>query len=152
MTHSIRNRIRIGCTPAQLYAYVTQPWRWHEWHPNSKSAQATVATLQAGDCFDEVVEIQPLPLLPLRLRRATRYRVLIAEPSVMWKVEGTMDDGRLCIQYAFEPDAGGVLFTRTLDYEVLGIHRLLLPLLRPRMAAMSVLALSRLKRKMEGSA
>ncbi len=149
MTASLHNSIEIACTPEQLYAYVTQPWRWHEWHPNSKSAAATVTSLQAGDSFDEVVEIQPLAPLPLRLRRATRYRVLVAKPALLWKVEGEMKDGWLRIEYAFKATATGTLFTRTLTYDVNGINRLLMPLLRPQMAAMSVLALSNLKRRME---
>lgn len=151
MTVSLENRIEIACTPAQLYAYVTQPWLWHEWHPNSKSAEATATSLQAGDRFDEVIEIRPLAPLPFRLRRATRYRVLVAEPAQRWQVEGQMKDGWLRIRYEFKPTAGGTLFTRTLSYGVGGINRLLLPLLRPGMAAMSVLALSNLKRRMEGA-
>lgn len=152
MTSSIRNSIEIGCTAAELYAYVTQPWCWHEWHPNSKSAAATVATLQAGDSFDEVVEIQPLAPLPLRMRRATRYRVLEAEPASLWRVEGRMKDGWLRIEYEFEPIATGTRFTRTLSYGVSGVNRLLMPLLKPRMAAMSLLTLSNLKQRMEAPA
>lgn len=149
MTESIQNNIEIACAPERLYAYVTQPWLWHEWHPNSKSAQASVNTLRVGDSFDEVVELQPLAPLPLRLRRATRYKVLDAVPSVLWKVKGQMKDGWLQIQYEFKPTANGTMFTRTLSYSATGSSRLLMPLLRPRMVAMSALALANLKRKLE---
>ena len=29
------NEIEIHCTAEKLFNYVTQPWRWHEWHPAS---------------------------------------------------------------------------------------------------------------------
>ncbi len=151
VSESNRNSVEIRCPPERLYAYVTQPWLWHEWHPNSKSAQASVDALQAGDGFDEVIEIQPLAPLPLRLKRATRYRVLVAEPGKFWKVEGRMKDGWLQIQYEFKPTPSGTQFTRTLSYRVSGLNRLMLPLLRRRMAAMSLLALGNLKRRMEAA-
>ncbi|MDP9142082.1 MAG: SRPBCC family protein [Pseudomonadota bacterium] len=154
MSESARNIIEIRCTPEQLYAYVTQPWLWHEWHPNSKSAHAAVSALQVGDGFDEVIEIQPLAPLPLRLKRATRYKVLAAEPGTLWKVEGKMKDGWLQIQYEFKPTPSGTQFTRTLTYGVTGLNRLMLPLplLRRRMAAISLVALSNLKKRLEAAA
>ncbi len=152
MNESTRNTIEIRCAPDRLYAYVTQPWLWHEWHPNSKSAHASVDALQIGDEFDEVIEIQPLAPLPLRMQRATRYRVMAAVPGALWKVEGRMKDGWLQIQYEFKPTPSGTQFTRTLTYSVSGPNRLLMPLLRRRMAAMSLVALSNLKRRLETAA
>lgn len=149
MNESIQNTIEIAVPAELLYQYVTQPWLWHEWHPNSKSAHGSAATLKAGDSFDEVVEILPISPIPLKLSRQTHYQVSIAIPSVKWQVEGKMKDGWLQICYDFEPSAKGVLFTRTLTYGVTGISRLLMPILRPQMKAMSVLALNNLKTKLE---
>ncbi len=152
MNESIQNTIEIRCSPDRFYAYVTQPWLWHEWHPNSKSAHASVDSLQVGDAFDEVIEIQPLAPLPLRMRRATRYKVLVAVPSTLWKVEGRMKDGWLQIQYEFKATPSGTQFTRTLSYSVTGPSRLMMPLLRRRMASMSLVALSNLKKRLEAAA
>ncbi len=152
MKDEIRNTIEIACTPEQIYAYVTQPWLWHEWHPNSKSAKSASSTLAEGDTFDEVIELKPLSPLPFTLRRATRYRVLAAVAPSHWRVEGNMSGGWLQIDYAFKPSEGGVSFTRTLSYEARGFNRLMAPLLRPRMRKMSQLALSNLKVKLEAAA
>lgn len=152
MSDSQRHTLEIACTPRALYDYVTQPWRWHEWHPSSRSARAGVTTLQAGDEFDEVIELQPFAPLPIRLRRETHYRVEVAEPVQAFAVRGQMPDGWIAIRYAFEPTATGTRFTRHLDYDARGLSRLLLPLLRPRQQDLSLLALDNLKRRMETAA
>ncbi len=152
MEDEIRNTIEIGCTPEKIYGYVTQPWRWHEWHPNSKSAKASVDQLATGDSFDEIIELQPLSPLPIKLRRHTRYKVVAAVPHSHWRVEGEMPGGRLQINYEFQPSKAGVTFIRTLSYEARGINRILGPLLRPRMRKMSLVALNNLKAKLEAKA
>lgn len=150
MATTNRNVVEIDCTPQQVYAYVTQPWRWHEWHPSSRSASAAVETLAVGDEFDEEVELQPLSPLPLKLRRRTRYRVLDARPAEGWEVRGQMRDGWLQIRYEFEAIAEGTRFVRTLSYDASGASRVLLPLLRRRTEALSAQAMANLKRRLEG--
>ncbi|MGJ8687043.1 MAG: SRPBCC family protein [Spongiibacteraceae bacterium] len=149
MKDEICNTIDIACSAEKIYGYVTQPWLWHEWHPSSKSAKASVNTLSVGDSFDEVIELQPLSPLPLALKRHTHYTVLAATPSSHWQVEGKMQGGWLQINYEFTPSSIGVSFTRTLRYEARGLNRLIAPLLRPRMRDMSQLALRNLKAKLE---
>ncbi len=149
MPTSLSNTIEIDCTVEQLYAYVTQPWRWHEWHPSSKSASASVDALRVGDEFDEVVELQPLSPLPLTLRRETKYRVVTARASELWEVEGKMKDGWVRIRYEFAAARVATRFVRTLTYHADGLSRLLMPLLGKRMQAISVIALDNLKRRME---
>ena len=152
MKESICNTIEITCTPEKIYGYITQPWLWHEWHPNSKSAQAKNSSLKKGDTFDEEIELQPLSPLPLKMRRKTRYQVVAATPSTHWCVKGKMSGGRLKINYEFKPSKAGVTFTRTLTYEATGINRVISPFLRSRMREMSLLALSNLKAKLEAVA
>lgn len=149
MTHTTTNTLEIQAPVANVYDYVTQPWRWHEWHPSSKSATESKQALVVGDTFDEVVEVQPLAPLPLNLRRQTHYNVLIAEPGKLWEVRGQMHDAWLQIRYEFSPTATGTQFTRTLIYATSGPSRLLMPLLKRRMAVVSVIALGNLKRKLE---
>ncbi len=139
------NSIEINCAPEALYRYVTQPWRWHEWHPSSKSASSSVDILQTGDSFDEEIELQPLSPLPLRMRRMTRYQVIEADPFRSWEVHGEARDGWIHIRYEFHPFSRGTRFTRTLSYETKGPSALLMPLLRSRVAKASRIALANLK-------
>ena len=152
MPSSQQLTLDIACSVPALYAYVSQPWRWHEWHPSSRSARAAVDTLKAGDTFDEVIELQPLAPLPLKLRRETHYEVLLAEPERAFEVRGQMRDGWLTIRYDFEAIPTGTRFHRRLSFDACGPSRLLLPLLRPRQEALSRLALDNLKRRMEAEA
>ena len=149
MPATLQHSIDIECAPQQLYAYVTQPWRWHEWHPSSRSARSSVEVLAVGDEFDEVVQLQPLSPLPLSLRRATRYRVLAARPGEYWEARGEMRDGWLQLRYEFAANGAGTRFVRRLTYDASGVSRLLMPLLRSRTEVLSATAMDNLKRRME---
>lgn len=150
ITRVMENSIVIACPPEQVFAYVTQPWRWHEWHPSSRSAKAQVDVLAVGDHFDEVIQLQPLSPLPLTLQRQTRYTVLLSEPGVVWEVRGETGDGALTIHYDFSRQQGGTLFHRRLQYEVRGAVQLIEPwLLKPRMRSLSAQALANLKARLE---
>ena len=144
------NSIVIESPPDVEYRYVTQPWKWHEWHPNSKSAgKAESGYLTEGDTFDEVIEIQPLSPLPYRMIRHTHYRVLQAKPPMAWEVRGETHDGWLNIRYDLAADETGTRFKRTLTYQTRGLTTLLMPLLRRRMAMQSEVALGNLKVRLE---
>lgn len=145
MPTQMQHSIDIACSPAEVYAFITQPWHWHLWHPSSQSAQATVERLEVGDGFDEVIRVQPLAPLPPVLRRATRYRVLEAAPGRRWCCRGQMRDGWLEILYELQPLATGSRLTRTLTFAVEGPTRLLSPLLRRRQRQLSGVALANLK-------
>ena len=145
----LTNSIEINCMPEALYGYVSQPWRWHEWHPNSKSASSSVDILQVGDRFEELIELQPLSPLPFRMRRKTNYVVIEAEPYRSWEVKGVTRDGWIKIRYELQPSSGGTRFTRILSYETKGLSILLMPLLKGRVAKASHIALARLKGVLE---
>ncbi len=149
MPTQLVNSIEIAASPEALYGYVTQPWCWHEWHPNSKWARAETEVLRAGDRFEEQIELQPLSPLPFTMRRETSYTVLRAEPPRLWECRGETRDGWLEIRYELEPTLVGTMFTRQLTFEASGLTAALMPFLRSRMAARSVLALENLKRRME---
>jgi hypothetical protein len=141
--------VDFACPVARLYDYVTQPWRWHEWHPSSRSARASVSVLAAGDTFDEVIELQPFAPLPIRLRRETHYRVEVVERHRAFEVFGDTGDGWLRIRYDFAPNGLDTRFVRTLSFDARGASRLLLPLLRRRQETLGRLALANLKRRVE---
>ncbi len=147
----IENSLIIRCDPAALYDYVTRPWRWHEWHPTSKSATQSPGALQPGDTYSEVIELQPFGRLPLRIRRELQYAVLTATPHREWAVRATSRGSVLHIRYRFEPVEQGVRFTRTLSYEIRGVLALLSPLLDRQNRRISVRALENLARRMESA-
>ncbi len=150
ISRTLENSIVIDRSPADVFAYVTQPWRWHEWHPSSRSARAGVETLKVGDGFDEVIQLQPLSPLPLTITRQTHYQVMLSEPAVTWEVRGETSDGALTIHYDFRAEGYGTLFHRRLQYEVRGAMQLVEPwLLKPRMKRLSAQALANLKAKLE---
>ncbi len=149
---TIRHTIDIDCPPRALYEYIAQPWRWHEWHPNSKSAQAQETALSQGDTFEEVYEIRVLPFLPLTLRRLLRWRVVEEAPFTYWEIEATTKDGLINIAYNYEPAGDAVRFTRTVKFSLTGITTLLTPLLKKRNTEMSEVALANMKRVMETNA
>jgi hypothetical protein len=145
----IEHSISIRCTARALYDYVTQPWRWHEWHPTSKSATATTAVLQVGDTYTEIIELQPFGFLPLRIRRQLDYVVLIAEPHREWAVRASSRGSVMNLRYRFEPIAEGVQFTRTLSYEISGPVAVLGPFLARQNRRISAIALANLTRSIE---
>lgn len=149
MERVIENQILIARTPQQVYGYVTQPWRWHEWHPSSQSAQADADTMIAGARFEEMISLQPLSPLPLTIKRHTRYQVVQAEPGVCWEVRGETSGGELSIRYELASDPHGTRFFRRLRYQVRGLMRIVDPLLYPRMQALSSVALNNLRQKLE---
>jgi len=149
MPVTIHNQIEIAVSTEDLFNYVTQPWKWHEWHPSSKSAQAAHSFLATGDEFVEVIEVQPLAPLPPRMARTTSYTVIESVPFHTWKVEGRMKDGWLRIRYDFEAQDELTLFTRALSFDISGINRILKPLLKSKIEKISVVALQNLKQIVE---
>jgi uncharacterized protein YndB with AHSA1/START domain len=145
---TLTHTVELAAPPAAVYDYVTRPWRWHEWHPASRWASARDRPLEVGDTFDEDIELRPIP--GLRLRRRMTYRVHAAERPRLWEVRGDTADGRVGIRYEFRPHGGGTRFIRTLSYRTHGLTTLLLPFLKPRMAAQSRVALQQLARRLEG--
>jgi len=148
MPISIHNEIEIAATARDLYNYVTQPWRWHEWHPNSRSATSAHGALETGDEFSEQVEIQPLFPSLAPMKRSIAYTVTQSVPFQTWEVEGQIKDGRIRIRYDFEEKGGVTFFSRCVDMDVTGMTRMLLPLLKLRMEKLSMIALTNLKEKM----
>ena len=145
MSHSIF----IAKPPQAVFDYVTQPWLWHQWHPNSKSAQSQVERLQLHDEFDEIIELKPLSWLPIKLTRQTHYKVEESVPGERWQVRGKGQDGWLELRYRIRPDDKGSYFVRDLTFEMQGLSRLLMHALHKQMQKTSVLALNNLKCQLE---
>lgn len=145
----IENKMEIQCSAQALFNYVTQPWLWHEWHPNSISATESSNGLKVGDTFQEMIRLKPLDPLPVIFNRETSYTVLVSQPDTQWIVEGKTNNGALRIQYDFEKiSENRVLFKRTLSFKVEGHLRVMSYFLVKNMKKTSVLALDNLKKKL----
>ncbi|WP_395607255.1 SRPBCC family protein [Pseudomonas sp. B22129] len=122
-----------------VYNYVTQPDRWHEWHPTSLSADTgTTGSLPAGARFTEVIDL-------LGVRVPMSYRVQVAKPAQEFKTVFTSLAVDGSIHYFLQPHRGGTLFKRVLTYET----ELQLATLHERMVELSAIALDQLKHRLE---
>ena len=121
-----------------VYSYVTQPDRWHEWHPTSLSADVTTGSLSAGTRFTEMIDL-------LGVRVPMSYRVQIARPPEEFKAVFTSLAVDGSIHYSLQACRDGTLFKRVLTYET----ELQLAGLHERMAQLSTIALEQLKQRLE---
>jgi uncharacterized protein YndB with AHSA1/START domain len=125
----------------RVYDYVTQPDRWHEWHPTSLSADTgTTGSLPMGTRFTEVIDL-------LGIRVSMSYRVQIARRPSEFKTVFTSLAVDGSIHYFLLPHQGGTLFKRVLTYET----ELQLATLHDRMIELSTLALDQLKHRLENT-
>lgn len=122
-----------------VYDYVTQPDRWHEWHPTSLGAETgTSGSLGAGSRFTEMIDL-------LGVRVPMSYRVQIARRPDEFKCVFTSLAVDGSIHYFLQPFRDGTLFKRVLTYET----ELQLATLHERMHELSAIALDRLKQRLE---
>lgn len=150
--HVHENEIQIARSAEQVYAYVSQPWRWHEWHPASESAAPEHRPLAAGDQFSEHASMQPVALLPIRIRSQLRWTVLESRAPNLLEMRAT--SARIDVHVRYEIEGGsGTRFRRVFRFRVKGwlrfVERFFLP---ARMRAQSVTALENLKRVLEAQA
>ena len=130
--HSVRleqiSQERFIHTPIEaVYDYVTQPDRWHEWHPTSLSADTgNTGSLPIGTRFTEIIDLLGI--------RPSEFKTVFTSLAV---------DGS--IHYYLRAHQGGTLFKRVLTYET----ELQLASLHERMVALSAIALDRLKQRLE---
>ena len=122
-----------------VYDYVTQPDRWHEWHPSSLGADTgTTGSLPAGARFTEIIDL-------LGIRVPMSHRVQIAHRPDEFKTVFTSLAVDGSIHYFLQPFADGTLFKRELTYET----ELQLASLHERMIDLSTTALDRLRHRLE---
>jgi len=138
----ISNELYIDVAIDRVYDYVTRPDRWHEWRPSSLRADTGLSgSLPSGHRFTEVID-----LLGLQIR--LNYRVLIAGPPHEFKTIFSSAPADGSIHYQLHKCGYGTWFRHTLHYST----DLNLGSLRPRIAALSDIALNNLKRTLESRA
>jgi uncharacterized protein YndB with AHSA1/START domain len=135
------NEVIIDAPIQKVYDYVSQPERWHEWHPASLSADTgTAKPLKKGDKFSEKIRIYGQ-------ETQMSYEVVIASPPYEFKTAFTspLIDGT--IHYKLEKQGDGTRFNRTLDYSI----DKYIAMMKSGMHELSVTALGNLKGKLESA-
>lgn len=143
------NEILIDRSVDDVYAYVTQPWRWHEWHPASESATCAPGALVHGTHFDEVASMKPFPLLPIRMRSHLHWTVLKTSAPNMVELKGKSTMIDVHVRYEIER-LGQTRFRRVFRFRVKGWLRHIEGYFLPaRMQSQSIVAIENLKRVLE---
>ena len=141
-------RATIARPPEEVFAYVTTPSHWPEWHPSSLGVTgATDHSLVAGE------EVTESFLVAGRRGKANWTVRERAEPR-RWVIFGQVKGGGTgTIAYTLAPQDGGTLFEREFTYEMNNPLLALLDrlVLRRRIEAESSEALRRLKERLEQS-
>ena len=107
----IVSRATIARSLSEVFAYVTTPGHWPEWHPSSLGvAGATDPSLNVGE------EATELFLVAGRRGRA-HWTVREREEPRRWIIVGRVEGGGTgTIIYALTPQEGGTLFEREFTY------------------------------------
>lgn len=103
------NRVHISAPIVSVYQYITQPDKWHDWYPQSKSAKTPGGSLKAGQTFSEVVKVN-------QKNNVFNYIVVDAQAPTLWRVEYISKSVIGSIQYQLHKTIDGTILTRTLEY------------------------------------
>lgn len=122
-----------------VYGYVTQPDRWHEWHPTSLSAETGVSgSLPAGHRFTEVMDL-------LGLQIPMSYRVLVAHRPDEFKTVFSSAPVDGSVRYQLHKCGNGTMCKCTLLYST----QMRVSGLRQRLVESSNTAMDNLKKNLE---
>jgi uncharacterized protein YndB with AHSA1/START domain len=139
-------RATIARSPEEVFAYVTTPGHWPEWHPSSLGVTgATDHSLAVGE---EVTE----SFLVAGRRGKVVWTVREREEPRRWVIFGQVEGGGTgTITYALTPQDGGTAFERDFTYEMNNQLLALLDrlVLHRRIDAESSEALRHLKERLE---
>lgn len=135
--------IEIDCPPERIFAYATEPTRFHEWQWDVESARITHAT-------DEIVGSTYSSTRRLAGIDVTQHQEIVEhEPPTRWAARGIDGPVRADATITIEAldDGARSRVTFTLDFHGPGVGRLMLPQVRrmaERAAPRSHLALKNL--------
>ena len=142
----IGTAVDIARPPAEVYAYVTTPGHWPEWHPSSLAVHGDVDhSLLIGETVIEDFQVAGR-------RGQVTWQVAAREPGRRWQISGDID-GREAgtVTYRLPPVAAGTHFVREFDYRSPNLLFAVLNALslRRRIAAESQQAVRQLKDRSE---
>lgn len=140
--------VDIARSPAEVFAYVTTPGHWPEWHPSSLAVSGAVDhPLQIGESAIEDFQVAG------RRGRVT-WRVIAREPDRLWRIAGNIEGRESgAVSYSLAPTATGTHFVREFEYRTPNLLFALLNRLslRSRIEAESAPAVRQLKERLESA-
>ncbi len=139
------NRVHINAPLTSVYQYITQPDKWHDWYPLSKSANTPGGSLTQGQTFSEVVSVN-------NMDTEFNYEVVNVNTPSFWKVEFSSKLIIGSIQYQLHETIDGTLLTRTLEYYPVPsntIEQLVMVKLASQVQPTSIKALRQLRDNLE---
>ena len=139
------NRVHIDAPITSVYQYITQPDKWHDWFPHSKSAKTPGGSLIRGQTFSERVTVNKIDAL-------FDYVVVEAQAPSLWRVEFTSKSIIGSIQYQLQETIDGTLLTRSLEYFPVPADKseqLMLAKLATQVQPTSIKALLQLRKNLE---
>lgn len=104
---TIEHTVRLTGPPERVYALVTNPSRWREWHPNTRDVDAAADhSLGVGEEVIERIHVGPF-------RGAVTWQVIAAEPGQRWVLVGDAGNGfRAELEYTLRAVGEGTSFRR----------------------------------------
>lgn len=103
----MQHHVDIECAPEQVFAYVSSPTRWHEWHPYPVAIKGPIGSLPPGSHFD----------YQGGRAGALSWDVLAVLPGLRWQARATGKYGlTMVVTYDCTATPTGTRFTRTLEY------------------------------------
>ena len=141
----VENEVRIAVPSERLFAYVTTPANWPEWHPSSLRVTGDADhPLEIGEsCTEEFVVAGR--------RGSCLWTVRERIPGTRWVIDTTTRGGYARVDYLLVPDHDETIFTRTLSYRMPNVLLGLLDALfiHRRIERESTDAVARLKSRLE---
>jgi uncharacterized protein YndB with AHSA1/START domain len=104
---TLEHVVRLARPPADVFALVTNPSRWREWHPNTRDVDATADhSLGVGEAVVERIRVG-------LFRGAVTWKVTAAEPGRRWVLLGDAGRGfRSELEYTLQAEGEGTRFRR----------------------------------------
>jgi len=142
----ILSRIHLEAPPPEVYAYVTAPGHWPQWHPSSLGVRGALSSLEVGQEVTEAFQVAGR-------KGEVVWRCTARQVPARWVIEGKIV-GRSAggtITYMLRPEGQGTHFEREFVYTMPTAFLRLLDTLvfRRRVEAESQEALRRLKARLE---
>lgn len=147
MTH-IRTQTHIARPPESVFAYVTTPGNWPQWHPSSLGVEGTLSSLKVGEEVTETFRVAGR-------KGQVVWRCTERQAPHRWVIEGRIVGRKSggTISYSLSSEHGGTRFRREFVYQAPNLLFALLDRLifRQRIQSESEEALRRLKQRLEAT-
>jgi uncharacterized protein YndB with AHSA1/START domain len=136
------NSITINRPPSEVFAYVADPTKLHEWRPMVLEVMGYEPPIRSGTTYVLAENLMG--------RKEFGQRVTAFEPDRLLEIETTSGSVRPVQRYTFEPASdGGTRYAVRLGVTTTGIIRIFEPLMRGRIRKTMVTYSENLKRNLE---